>query len=58
MLRPLIVTDAMVEAAIEAAWPGPEVIYSDEFPSAEAMMRAALEAAFASQLSSQQGNCK
>lgn len=39
------VTDEMVNAAIEAAWPGPEIVYADGHDSAEAMMRAALEAA-------------
>lgn len=39
------VTDAMVEAAIKAAWPDGEGIYDDAFDSIEAQMRAALEAA-------------
>jgi hypothetical protein len=39
------ITEEMVRAAIEAAWPGPEIIYDDHFDCAEAMMRAALEAA-------------
>lgn len=43
------VTDAMIEAAVEAAWPGPEIVYDDNFGSAEAMMKAALEAALAAQ---------
>lgn len=46
-VRSIPVTDAMVAAAIEAAWPGPEIIYADGHDSAEAMMRAALEAALA-----------
>jgi hypothetical protein len=40
----LRVTDNMIDAAIEAAWSG-DVVYSDDFESPEAMMRAALEAA-------------
>ncbi len=43
----LAVTDEMVSAAIEAAWPGPEIVYADGHDSPEAMMRAALEAALA-----------
>jgi hypothetical protein len=39
------ITEEMVHAAIEAAWPGPEVVYDDNFDCAEDMMRAALEAA-------------
>jgi len=39
------VTEKMVQAAINAAWPGPEVVYDDNFDCVEDMMRAALEAA-------------
>jgi hypothetical protein len=49
MPREPAVTEAMINAAVEAAWPGPEIVYDDNFGSAEAMMRAALEAALAVQ---------
>lgn len=44
---PSVVTDAMVSAAVEAAWPGKEIVYADEFDGPASMMRAALEAALA-----------
>lgn len=44
-LKSSLVTHGMVTAAIEAAWLGSEIVYSDGYDSAEAMMRAALEAA-------------
>ena len=46
----LRVTDSMVDTAVNAAWPGQEIVYADEFDSAEAMMRAALEAAMSAAL--------
>lgn len=39
------ITDEMINAAVEAAWPGEEIIFSEEFDSPEDMMRAALIAA-------------
>ncbi len=42
---PVRVTNEMIDAAVEAAWPGPEIVYDDNFDGPKAMMRAALEAA-------------
>lgn len=37
-------TEAQIEAALNAMWPGCEIIFSDEHESAEAGMRAAFAA--------------
>jgi hypothetical protein len=43
------ITDEMIAAAVDAAWPGDEIVYDDHFDSAEAMMWAALHAALSVQ---------